>query len=42
MINHMLFEVDVLPTLKAILTDARNDWPTNGAALAFFQFAKAA
>jgi len=29
----------VIPLLKAILRDSRQDWPSNGAALAFLQYA---
>ena len=34
LIEYMVVEIDILRNLKKIVVDVRQDWPTNGGALA--------
>ena len=36
--RYLIFEKDVVALLKLILNDSRQDWPTNGSALALLQY----
>lgn len=38
LIEYMVVELDVMRLLKKIVVDVRQDWPTNGGALALLQF----
>ena len=38
LIEYMVVELDILRNLKKIVVDVRQDWPTNGGALALLQY----